>query len=443
METKINNAFANLEDVFAAHTFNSFANSLPQPSISGAGGNSLTGQAGRNGYHQNASQCNYVHSKAKSHFKNSTALTAVFSSASTDSSQSIGTAVTNNWGSHNLSTSFTGASASPSALFDTGIVDLLNACQELIDFILQALEDVGDAVLEGAAAALTSLSEGWNASIEIPVISWLWTHVITDGDQLTLLDLLALILAVPTTILFDLIEGQAPFTAEEANAITSSTIPWPAFPTSGDAPTAAEPGSCSPAFIYKMNSCGMFAELINSLIFETGLDLLAADVPPAPEAWKLKKFLSVVSLILTAVKQVGGAPWAIFSKPRASWTAADDWTVGLWVGSCVPLVYNSVFTYESDAVARCTLPPGPILDTCTGVALLGLGVVTLLEQHNQGSPYSKWDLANCIVPHIGRMFKYISLAPELLDVLLVVDIVLGVGSAVTEMGAAYVAYEGS
>lgn len=331
LKTEINSAIVKLEGQFE-QSFNDYVNAANTAQNNPAGGssNALGGQGAHAGYHQNAAQCNYVHSKAKSHAKSSTALATLWSAlAPHDLTPNITAAVSKNWGSQTLSTAYTGKGSTPGNLFDAGIVKLLQACKEVIDDVLGGLQDIVAAVLEATGAALTGLSSGWTAVIDIPVISWLYANVITDGDQLTILDLFSLILAVPATIIYEVLRvGKKPFTADEVSSYCiPDFIPWPPFPSSSATPRSSMAAALPSKFTGTMAYCAGVADLMN-MIVSTAADAEATAEVPDPV---FNKFTSVVSLILSLASQVGGAPWAVFGKEYAEWSVADQWTLALWV----------------------------------------------------------------------------------------------------------------
>jgi len=140
----------------------------------------------------------------------------------------------------------------PTKLFDLAAAGFLDAAAEVITFILDVIEDIAVALLNLIGGAITALQDALNADIDIPIISWLYKYVITGtimdpGDDLTILDLLCLILAIPATILYKVLFGGAsaspPFTSAQVSAITSSPIPWPSL---SSIRTKAAPGTMTP-----------------------------------------------------------------------------------------------------------------------------------------------------------------------------------------------------
>ncbi|MBD2565997.1 MULTISPECIES: hypothetical protein [Nostoc] len=70
--------------------------------------------------------------------------------------------------------------------------------QEIIDLIFEILE-----------VAIRSVEKILNTSIDIPFFSYLYKKV--AGDDLSINDLICLLIAIPMTVLYKIGEGEAPF----------------------------------------------------------------------------------------------------------------------------------------------------------------------------------------------------------------------------------------
>ena len=69
-------------------------------------------------------------------------------------------------------------------------------------------------------ALLAAAIEVVTTEVQIPILSWLYREIV--GDELTLLDALALLLAIPATVLYKLVFSRAPFTEAEVTHIRGS-----------------------------------------------------------------------------------------------------------------------------------------------------------------------------------------------------------------------------
>jgi hypothetical protein len=465
LESQVKGIFQNLESAFQpGQTFNQFANAqssnpatdLPRMAAGflNGGGNALAAGPVNTAFAQHGPRCNYVHSYAKSHFDGPGAA-ALPSLGVIGDTQAILNLVTSKWAGPKLSAQtaqlqnfVTGKISSPQDFFDLVIIDFLIAIEDAVLLILDGLEDITVAIIQAAGAAISGLQGALNDTIDIPVISWLYRYVITGtltnpGDDLSILDVLSLIFAVPATILYKvLFNGSPPFSnSPEVQQIIESGLPWPTIPTKANlaANRVRAVRDIPASAISVMGAVGGVANFFGTFIAMAS-DGLAFAPEPLPG---FTKFVSWASVIQAATGQALSAPWAVFSKEFTTWTPADGWTAGLWVNSLVPFAYETVFTFATGALARFTPVVGPVLDTGYGLLLTGISIVTLLDQVKQGQPdYTGWDASNSLVPQLGRIFKFLILTNDTeaavvaMPLLLVIDLILGIGATVTQIGDA-------
>lgn len=451
VEDKIKATFANIESVFAAgQTFNAFANAAGSSPIGGSG-NVLAAQPASAAYSQNGSRANYVHGHVKAFYAGS-------DGGGNGSTGNINNVVQQNWAGDSLSTfnqntqeiyDVLKSLSSPQQFFDLVMLGLFEAAEDLVLFVIDAVEDIVLAALEVLEEAIKGLQSLWNQPIDIPVISWLYKNVITGtstnpGDDLTVLDALSLVFAVPATILYKAVigNGKAPFSKADADHYAQNGLPWPQFgswppaaaPIAGARPSGA-PGA-SPALPVAMGSLAGVACFFGTFL-TAGADGLAFSDDP-DEGVQL--FLSWASVVQSLISQVGGAPWSIFTAgPQRS---ADDWTVALWAFTWVPVVSDLIFTFATGKLARYTQTLGPVLDTGMGWVMAALAAAVVAEQHGAMPPYTAWDQANALVPQCSRGFKFLILTKDTIAEaigypgLVFVDLAVGVGSTVTQIGDA-------
>ncbi|MGI5320872.1 hypothetical protein [Actinomadura nitritigenes] len=81
------------------------------------------------------------------------------------------------------------------------------------DTVLQSAENVLDTVLDALGQLVTGVMDVLTADLDIPVLSWLYNDL--TGDDLSFLDLVCLIAAIPVTIGYKLSSKTAPFSADD------------------------------------------------------------------------------------------------------------------------------------------------------------------------------------------------------------------------------------
>lgn len=90
----------------------------------------------------------------------------------------------------------------PEAIGQLLLQGLLETFFGIVEFGLELARKFAALVLAAIKAVIGQMLDYLAAPIEIPVISWLYKNVITKGDGLSMLDLGALVLAAPATVLY-------------------------------------------------------------------------------------------------------------------------------------------------------------------------------------------------------------------------------------------------
>jgi len=481
LQAEVKNVFQNLESNFGSvqgQSYNDFVNST-----SGSQ-NTLAGTTTQNTQQQHASKCQYVYSRSKPSFSGNNGATALSLQGfagmpgGTDPTTVISDAVnqyiysgnpsdqntqTFNATSGKLQDFVTGKITDPSTFFDLIILDLLTAAEDLVLFIMDGIEYVINAILSLASSAIEAFIAMITASIDIPIITWLWKNVITKGDEFTLLDLICLIFAVPATILYKLIgsqlvqpnePAQAPFSSSDASTIQTTGLPWPTIPSQGMPTEGARvtDGSQLPSLLLaNLNICSGYFLTLSGAFTVIG-DTLAWQTQQSGtnEPNPLNKFVSLMSLIPRWETFGVSVPVGILQKPQNQWSKADQWTMWLWCARGSAILVDTIFTGVSafKANAKYLKTFGPALKTTMGLGLEAIGTVAAVYQLKD-SNYSAWVPANEWIRPIPSVFKFLMYfdaeSPAWVPVpwLLGIDILFGIGSSVTQIGGTVYKYQHS
>ena len=476
LQAEVKNVFQNLASHFEpiqGKTYNDFVN--------GASGsqNTLAGTNTQNTQQQHASKCHYVYSRSKPSFSGASAMSLqrlARTLQDTDPTTPISDAVkqyiysgnssdqntqTFNAASAKLQDFVTGKISDPGSFFDLLILDLLTAAEDLVLFIMDGIEYVINAILSAASSAIDAFTTMMTATIDIPIITWLWKNVITNGDEFTLLDLVCLVFAVPATILYKLIgsklvqpnePAQAPFTSSDAATIKTTGLPWPTIPSQVGATerTRMKDGSELPSLLLaNLNVCSGYF-LTVSAGFTVLSDTLAwqsqqsGDDQPNP----LSKWVSVLGIIPRLETFGVSVPIGILKKPQNQWSKADQWTMWLWCARGSAILVDTIYTAVSvcQAEAKWLTTFGPALKTTMGIGLEAIGGVASYYQLSDSS-YSDWVPANDWIRPIPSCFKFLlycdaeSPAWDPVPWLLGIDTVFGIGSTVTQIGGTVYQYQ--
>ncbi|MBV8831725.1 MAG: hypothetical protein JO108_21145, partial [Acidobacteriaceae bacterium] len=273
--TDISQAFDDMaNDPLFGNSFNQYVGSI-QSETQPLARSGLDGGMYNTPYQQHSTRIHYVYHHAKNHFANASSLSLTRLgdlSALTDSIQK-------NWnpdGSFPARADAVRKQITPagiSGFFDLVMRDVLLAIKSLALSLLQGAKDIILVMLGLLEEAVTGLQSVLNASIDIPVISYIYNLI--TGDNLSILDLLCLILAVPVTILYKVIFESAPFSSDSANQLNGLTWPWlTAEARSLDAKSAMLRSPVPPQVFVTMGVTAGFCNLVDAYI-ATACDSLA------------------------------------------------------------------------------------------------------------------------------------------------------------------------
>ncbi|KAK0757264.1 hypothetical protein N5P37_009982 [Trichoderma harzianum] len=97
--------------------------------------------------------------------------------------------------------------------FDSGEYDIkalmVKISGDLIDAIIDSLKTLGDILFKALALGINLIKTLANSNMDIPVIGWLWKKI-AGNRPLSLLGLVALLMAIPTTVLYKAKADKAP-----------------------------------------------------------------------------------------------------------------------------------------------------------------------------------------------------------------------------------------
>lgn len=88
--------------------------------------------------------------------------------------------------------------------------------EQLINSALDTVQNVADALLTALSLALSKFRDLGNQSIQIPIFSSLWKKI-TNGRDFTVFNAFALLLAIPSTIVYKLVRKKAPPSLKDMN----------------------------------------------------------------------------------------------------------------------------------------------------------------------------------------------------------------------------------
>lgn len=119
---------------------------------------------------------------------------------------------------NDISNTFT--ANSPSAFFTGLLTTLLDILKILLDSALAISQAIFDGVFNALDDIIDAIWNALNDSIEIPVISWLYKLLFQE--DLTLLNLATLVVAIPVTVIYRVVTGEYPQDSHNASPYS----PW-------------------------------------------------------------------------------------------------------------------------------------------------------------------------------------------------------------------------
>jgi hypothetical protein len=423
LTSNVTNAFDNAKSIFEPSvSFSQSANSQTYPPAATPIGtnalnpSSLNGAQSANGVHTN-----YVHTHATNYTMQGGTLpqfTNGDGSTGKGLLEPLNSIITTNTGTpqfQNDHSSFgskvQGAFSSMESFFDTVIVDLINAAEDVVLDTIKFINELVQKLLSMGGNALAGFQKLLNKNIDIPVISWIWKQI--SKHDLTILDLLSLLLAVPSTLLYKLTFGlpgaKAPFTDEEAAQIVSTlsnpdTYPWP---TLGTSVTTVAASPIPPDVISSMQKI---------LIPTSALVYSVADIGNDSVAWQklqgvpVPQWLPDLSVLF---KTFAGMLFRFAITPslvlegKPLTTEAEKWTVGYWASGQIPI--TAALVVQACVGGGVVTIPGVGLwvACCLGYLSAGTGLVTDMQLSELGNPSPFLLIRNFIAPLPGTAKPYL------------------------------------
>lgn len=296
---------------------------------------------------------------------------------------------------------------SPDQIFAQLLSALLRVMQGLANAMLSGVQAVVDGVLQLVQSFMTTLKEQFTADWNIPFVTQFYSWL-TNGSQLSLGDLFALILAIPSTIIYKVLYGKAPFPDQQSvDAFKASFNAQTMLANSGlggnqlaarQVPAAAEAQGGLSAAQVLLGVTGTVATGAYAFL-SAGMDVKpttgAGVVDP------LTKTLTKFALGAEVYAQAASCPW-IFSSGGPNCSNADGAGKWLWIYTTFGVALDAGFTIYDEAFPENN-------DTIWGIVLgslygVGHAVVTGVTFTNLSGYAQAGNIVQCI-PEIGKLLR--------------------------------------
>ncbi|MEV1243485.1 hypothetical protein [Nonomuraea sp. NPDC049750] len=303
----------------------------------------------------------------------------------------------------------------PSRAGDIRVADLLAAFRDLIDLAVDCADILAVVLLEFAAAIIRGLLDVLTTPMtDVPVLSWLWEHVVRpdeSDDPMTLGRILCLVLAAPVTLTCLMETGRGPYDASltaDAKAMSGvSALDDAKFYTSG-----------------LLIIIDMIADTINME------DAAAAMANPGSDGVSLKSvFFNALDVVANGVVQVLFSPEFAWKWDWSSMTRGARITNATWIGLWAPILSDGAFVLVDIITGSLTLAGKQVpaalkalnfqlnatIDYVLAVTLTGTGVAGAAYQLSDHDPgVSGLDVFEAIaqpLPWLGQIL----LLPEAVE----------------------------
>lgn len=332
---------------------------------------------------------------------------------------------------------FVDLGGSPDQIFSQLLAGLLSVVEGILQAMIAGVKAVLDALFGLVQSLLAAFQALLNEEWDIPFLSQFYSSI-TRGAKLSTVDLMALVVAVPTTILYKVIYAHAPFpdaaSLASFKAAFSAQTMLAATGLAGDKSRAATPRAAAGADGWSGLVGPTMATFLNvgsavSGVFYAGLTCVLDAVPPAPGV-KPSSFMTRAAYLAEVINQFCAFPW-FYSAAAPVCNTSEGRSCWVWIYGCGGILMDTVFIYKEDSMPENWEDRGVYLGTLYGVGHLALAISASAGE--SGAP-----VAAAILPTIPELAKPLRLAGiaratkgTSLVVLGVTDAVFGVASALT------------
>jgi len=426
-KSEIVDVFNNLEQLFEQGvSFNDIGPSSSSEPVA-QGGPPYEGVSGKMAYQVNAVQCNYVHSKVLSAPSSMFAQLTMPATSSFDPSQllelfkqTFPTAeIEQSW---QKIKNFSSDVHDAKSFLDVAVLDVMEAIKDILLLILSGIEAILLALSEMMGAAFEGIDTLLTAGIDIPIISEIYK--LFAHEDLSVLDLMSLLLALPATILYKLLYGgpnlNPPFTESDVDQILANPIPWPSFrsnqslhitshmlplPEASTLDRILAVLFCLSTCVYTVCDIGLDGQAAAD---NSGDDQFMVAAGPDPTI-----IAGIISIVASVAIQGFGVPYAAIKRiNEKQGTSADTWAIVAWCTAWIPPLLDTAFVILSPSkkVTRFQSKGGPFLSLAAGAVMMGCGAKAVHEMRQDTTNYNVSNQAAVLLPTFPYLFQPIVLA---------------------------------
>lgn len=267
----------------------------------------------------------------------------------------------------------------PRSLWQKAISDILIALQDIVDTILAGLDALTDTLIYAMQATITMIVEVLDAPLnDIPVISWLWDNILRpQGSQepMTLGKLACLVMAVPVTLVCELVTGSAPFSE------------------TGEGMSASPEDLQNVQFYFSL-----FLAIVDG-INDAANAIPDSTINPLILLWNwLDVVANGIELVLFWPTGTVGSTW--------DWqdlTKGQIYSYGTWIGYWIPVLTDAIFVGANTYCLKKGEPipelayGNQVLDTIFGLVTCGTGTAGAIFSLQDIPPSDTLDIVSAVL----------------------------------------------
>jgi hypothetical protein len=260
---------------------------------------------------------------------------------------------------------FSDLGGSPERMFTQALAGLLRVAQGLAGAMLSGARLVIDALLNAVQTMIRTMRELLAETWQIPFVSDLYREI-SGGKELSMLDVTALLQAVPATAMYKAVEGSAPFPDTAAVLAFKETFnARKMLAAAGLAPAPLAAPTASPAQLRKMK---IFVAIAGGhSTYTYGVMSASCDVVGSYATMRQGQVLSSMTWVAETVGLACECPWYFDDGPPGCTTPEGRERVHWCVGAC-GVVLDLVFVIFTKRITENYGNTGVAIAVAYGVA---------------------------------------------------------------------------
>ncbi len=307
---------------------------------------------------------------------------------------------------------FEAAAKNQDQLLENTLAGILSIAEGIALFILEGVNTLIDTILDAIIGLIDTIQQLMNTSWDIPFVSDLYRYI-TKGATLTTTDVIALVLAIPTTVIYKIVNGQSPYPDEDSvnafKSIYTTQILLTDSGISNGTGTAAlrlpSAGNADDGRAVAQKVFGIAGGICTWLYGI--LDAISDLIPSAETKLPPAKKISTILLGLEINAQVLACPWPFkITGTGISCSDASEFENLIWILQWIGIGMDAVFLSAQGRTTRLADDAGAIIATLWGAANGGMLITLAVKE--QGS--DNWKTVQNICTFLPQSLKILRLS---------------------------------